>query len=372
MSKASSLEHPAPELETLPMLEAWRGVAAALVVLAHWGSAAGWRDPLTAFAFTGVDLFFVISGFVFAPYVTGHASLEWRAFGIRRVTRLWPAYMVALGLYAALAAAADRPLLYLPEHALMAHVQSREVAFYYNPAFWSLPAEVEFYALVGLMGTLASPALLQRAWPWMLAVAALLRLALIPAADIQNQNMAYLLVYHLPGLLVEFLLGVWAWRLHRAQIGRKDQAARLRAGLLLGLLGMVVCTTTYAWLGSGPAGSTWLHGQLSLGLAACFAPVLAATAGLRPRAGAIQATCAWSGRLSYPIYLLHSALTPLATGAVNWSGLSAVGGAALPPAITAVVALLAGALALHLLVEEPARRWGRRVALELHGGRPGH
>lgn len=48
-------------------VEYWRGVAAVLVVWTHWAAALGQHQGLAAFAFTGVDIFFVISGFVFAP-----------------------------------------------------------------------------------------------------------------------------------------------------------------------------------------------------------------------------------------------------------------------------------------------------------------
>jgi peptidoglycan/LPS O-acetylase OafA/YrhL len=329
----------------LPMVEAWRGAAALMVVLAHWGGAAGWRDPLTAFAFVGVDLFFVISGFVFAPYVTGAATPDWKAFAIRRVMRLYPAYLVALGLYAGLSAFNGRPLDHLAAHLLMAHVQSREVAFYYNPAFWSLPSEVEFYLLVGVMGVALSGAVRQQAWAWLLGGALLLRLALVPAADVQGQNMAYLLVHHLPGLLVEFLLGTWAWTLsHRS-------SAVLRRWLTLGACGMAACVAGYWALETGPRGSQWVHGQMSLMMAACFAPVLAATSQWAPTSGLGAKACDWAGRLSYPMYLLHTAWTPLVGTALGVVGCAAL--------------MLPACLAMHLAVEEPARRWGRRVAARI-------
>lgn len=371
-------EHPANRLEALPVVEAWRGIAAALVVLAHWGGAAGWRDPLTSFAYVGVDLFFVISGFVFAPYIAGKAEVSWLAFTIRRIMRLWPAYLLALGLYAGLAYWDGRALLYLPEHVLMSHVQSREMAFYYNPAFWSLPAEVQFYAWVCLLGIGASAVWRQRWWAHLLVASLLLRLGLIPAADASSQNAAYLLIHHLPGLLVEFLFGVMAWQwlngwdwrtpgLGTRPIGADEtaqQARGLRTGLIVGCVGMVVCTLAYAAVSSGTAGASWLHGQLSLAMAGCFAPVLAATANWRPRPTLVRATFTWAGRLSYPVYLLHSALTPMAsgTGARAWADTSSLGWMASVPAVPALLALLVSAVALHLLVEEPSRRIGRQWA----------
>lgn len=60
----------------LPAGHAWsvellRGMAALLVVVSHYQHLAGMDFGILRFAFSGVDLFFVLSGFVFAPYLFG-------------------------------------------------------------------------------------------------------------------------------------------------------------------------------------------------------------------------------------------------------------------------------------------------------------
>lgn len=83
-------------------LQAMRGIAALGVVLTHaryqlqytplWGAAEAWLLPGAA----GVDLFFVISGFIMA-YTTRHdrGGLETaRAFMLKRIARIWPAYAI--------------------------------------------------------------------------------------------------------------------------------------------------------------------------------------------------------------------------------------------------------------------------------------
>ena len=89
------------------VVEAWRGVASALVVWAHWAAPLGLPMGFTAFAFTGVDLFFVLSGFVFAPVLMQRPVPSLRAYALRRVLRIYPAYLAALALYVALGLGAD-------------------------------------------------------------------------------------------------------------------------------------------------------------------------------------------------------------------------------------------------------------------------
>lgn len=338
-----------PADQGLLTVEGWRGLAAFMVLLTHWAPTLGGHNPLTAFGFTGVDVFFVISGFVFAPALLGRQPVHLATYARRRVMRIYPAYLVALGVYVALAAWQERPLLYLGEHLLMAHVQNREMAFYYAPPLWSLPSELQFYACVPLAAWLLVR-LPAGAWVTLGGLALVLRVGLLWQADGAAQNTAYVLLHHLPGLLVEFWLGAWAWSQHQGQ-GWKG-AQRLRWVGVGGLL-VLACLVAYHLLENGPNGPDWRNGQVGLGVAAGFAGVLAATAGLGPR-GAWAALCQWAGRLSYGVYLLHMAwLVPMAWWAQT------LGPA--PAAALATGGLLLSAWVLHTVVEEPARRWARRA-----------
>jgi peptidoglycan/LPS O-acetylase OafA/YrhL len=336
--------------EGLLTVEGWRGLAAFMVLMTHWAPALGGHNPLTAIGFTGVDVFFVISGFVFAPALLGRQPVHLGSYALRRVMRIYPAYLVALGVYVALAAWQGRPLLYLGEHLFMAHVQNREMAFYYAPPLWSLPSELQFYAWVPLATWLLMH-LPKWAWAVMGALALVLRMGLLWQADGAAQNTPYVLLHHLPGLLVEFWLGTWAW----AQYQRRDwqRAQRLWWAGLGGML-VAACLVAYHLMATGPDGPSWRHGQVGLGVAAGFALVLAATAGVKPvRVWALL--CQWAGRLSYGTYLLHMAwLMPMAVWAKS-----------LGPAAAAAMAgcgLLVSAWLLHALVEQPARRWARRAS----------
>ena len=351
-----------PGAAPLWVVEAWRAVAALMVLWAHWGVPLGWPGAgpqgWMRFAFTGVDLFFVLSGFVFAPLLLQHPAPSLRAFALRRVSRIYPAYLVALALYVLLAWQAGRPLLHVTEHVLMGHLQSREMAFYYHPAFWSLPVEVAFYAALPLLAVWLAQGRVAAGgeglgqglrWPLLLGLALLLRLALLAGADGAAQNLAYVLLNHLPGLLVEFLLGVWVWQWAQRPLSR----AGAWAWGLAGLAGWCVLAAVFVQL---PASvQAWPGGQLALGAALCFALMLRATLLLPTGGVAVQALARWGGRLSYSVYLLHTAwVAPALVWAGRWG--AGVG------SVLALAALLMSCLALHWAVEEPIRRWGRALA----------
>lgn len=336
------------------VIEAWRGVAALMVVCVHWGPSLGWPMGPLAFGFTGVDIFFVLSGFVFAPTVLAGRVPQLLPYALRRITRIYPAYLVALLLYAVLAWQAGKPLLYLPEHLLMAQMQSREMVFYYNPVFWSLPAEVAFYALVPLLAWwLADSGHAYWRWPMVFALALALRLAMVPQADGASQNWAYICLHHIPGLLVEFFLGIWVWQRHQAHARRRLHPGAQAALALLGwlLLAQLFVQMT-SW--SAPA-YDWRLGQIALAAAACFAWLLEASLCFPPPRAWCAAAGRWAGKLSYSMYLLHTAwLIPGLLWSTRWGTLGA--------SVLAGMGLLVSCWLLHLLVEEPARRYGRAWA----------
>lgn len=343
-------------------VEAWRGIAALMVLWVHWGPPLGWPMGPMVFAFTGVDLFFVLSGFVFAPTVMAGSPPALGAYAVRRFARIYPAYLVALVLYAGLAWQAGKPLLYLPEHLLMAHMQSREMTFYYNPVFWSLPSEVAFYALVPVLAWWLGHDRRLR-WPLLFALALALRLAMVGPADGAAQNLAYIGLHHLPGLLIEFFFGIWVWQRSRLPL-QPWQAWALGLGAVAGWLALAAL---FGQLEHWSQGFDWRNGQIGLAAAACFA--LALLASLRipaPRPGGWAHRCGqWGGRLSYALYLLHIAwLAPAQALVREWGVVT--GSAA------ALAGLALSCWALHAFVEEPARALGRGWASRMRPARRSH
>jgi peptidoglycan/LPS O-acetylase OafA/YrhL len=165
-------EHASKREGRLPFIHGLRGVAAASVTLFHLYDSTpvtehlamvlpSFMDGLLRLGFLGVDLFFVISGFVIS--LTLHNRLrtipEWGRFFLRRQLRLDPPYWttIALSIVSALALNAIRPSV----HAPVPSVSDVVVHLFYLQdflhrksivgIFWSLCFEVQFYLFFGAL-----------------------------------------------------------------------------------------------------------------------------------------------------------------------------------------------------------------------------
>ena len=329
-------------------IEALRGFAALMVVVVHYAHFLAPAVGPWGFASTGVDLFFVLSGYVFGPYFFGR-PLAWGPHLVRRVFRLYPLYLLALALYVVLKLPDPAATRYLADHLLMAHtLRSMEIAFFYNPAFWSLPPEVEFYLVLPLVAAL----LRGRGFAVLLAAAAGSHLLLVamgqPGEGVTPRALA---TVHLPGLLVEFCLGAWAWR------ASARDAGRMARGLIGGAVVLAMILVFAAFLSDERQAarvSLWISGNMGLGAAMGYALIASAVAGRPNPSGPVLALCVLAGDLSYGVYLFHTA-RPLVLAKLDVS----VGG--WPAIALCAGATLALAWVLHRWVEAPARNFGRAL-----------
>jgi peptidoglycan/LPS O-acetylase OafA/YrhL len=78
----------------LQELDALRGIAVILVVFMHITIENDQAKDIFELGVTGVDLFFVISGFVIL--LTLEKTKSWQDFVISRFSRLYPAYWVSV------------------------------------------------------------------------------------------------------------------------------------------------------------------------------------------------------------------------------------------------------------------------------------
>ena len=341
-----------PQRHDDPAIEALRGFAALIVVAAHYVRFLASQPGAWGFASTGVDLFFVLSGYVFAPYFFGK-PLPVGPHLVRRFFRLYPLYVVALLTYASLKLPDPAAWSHIWAHLFMVQtLQSTEVAFFYNPAFWSLPPEVEFYLVLPLLAW----ALARRRFAWLFGLALALHLALaLAAVPGEGTSPRALATVHLPGLLIEFCLGAWAATLARGNSSGRAAAARLAGGLAW----LAVMAGVYAtWIAGGRDQSAppWITGNIGLGAAFGYALVVSAVATRADRVRDWRAGLfLLAGQLSYGVYLFHNAAAQLVervwANAGGW------------PALFASLALtLLVAFALHHAVEAPARNFGRELS----------
>lgn len=356
-----------PSLQVEWPIELLRIVAACMVMLAHYLPPLKERLGLGPvfplwFLYTGVNLFFVLSGYVFAPQLLNGVG-RLGTYAVRRFCRIYPLYLVALALHVGLAIHGGRPVLHLGEHLfLLQTLESRAVAYYYNIVFWSLPPEVEFYAALPLLAMCVRGG--ERRL-WLLCGAALVLDALISTglpAPTDPETTRLVLSVHLPGLLGQFLLGVMAWRAVRAAPGRRTCGALLAAGCVLWLL----CSWLFDVVGPGAQGllrslGEQLSGRSGTLSAACFAlMVTGLVGGLRggpvgygcPSPWLVRASL-FGGSLTYGIYLFHNGvqevLAPRLSDHGPWCSVMAC-----------IVLTLALAYLFSRTVELPCRRFGRR------------
>jgi peptidoglycan/LPS O-acetylase OafA/YrhL len=137
-----------------PVIEAFRGLAALMVLVHHYSYRIDGiiLDGQGHFFHNGVDLFFVITGFLFAPCLLGEVKQSLIAFIIRRTFRLYPLYFLSLivavtyffeektGLFKVIV----KHLLFI--QALPINTLS-EVGIL-SLVYWTLPVEVMFYAII--------------------------------------------------------------------------------------------------------------------------------------------------------------------------------------------------------------------------------
>jgi peptidoglycan/LPS O-acetylase OafA/YrhL len=347
-----------PQRHDDPAIEALRGFAALVVVAAHYARFLTSEPGAWGFASTGVDLFFVLSGYVFAPYFFGK-PLAVGPHLVRRFFRLYPLYLLALLAYAGLKVPDPSAWSHFWAHVFMAHtLQSMEIAFFYNPAFWSLPPEVEFYLVLPLLAW----ALARRRFAWLFALALALHLALaLAGVPGEGATPRALATVHLPGLLIEFCLGAWAATLARERSSGRAALWRLAGGLAW----LALMCVAYAALiagGRDQSAPPWITGNIGLGAAVGYALVVSA---LATRADALRDWRArlflLAGQLSYGVYLFHNAAAQLVERV--WPQASGW------PALLASLALtLLVSFALHHAVEAPARNFGRELSRRM--GRP--
>ena len=206
-------------------LDAVRGLAAAMVLICHVPQAAFW------FGASGVDLFFVLSGFLITGIILKNREREGflRIFYTRRALRILPIYYLALGVMVAVNSLRSHPGRLDGLGYYLTYIQ--HVPRYWNgetPPLdlsvvhtWTLAIEEQFY----LLWPLAMCMLPLRIIPWVCG-------ALIVASPAMRQQgfERILLLAHMDGLA---LGGLLAFLEFRYSITRRALLNSIYAGLLL-------------------------------------------------------------------------------------------------------------------------------------------
>ena len=333
-------------------LQYLRGIAALMVVMVHLQTQVermGYQGPWPEWMFSGVDIFFVLSGFLMWSTTADRAAGTWD-FWKRRLVRIVPLYWAVTSFAVAVLLAAPQ-LMQSTRFGLWNVIASYLFVFMPNPAGrmepvvvvgWTLNYEMLFYLVFGL--ALVLPAA-RRFW----AVAAVLGGLVLAGAVVPAQNPWW--AAYTSSIMLEFVFGMaLAWWHARSAV----QPARAAIGWLLLCAGFLALAAANRWAPDAPR-------ALAQGL-----PAMAIVAGalLLERTNALQRQrwLEFLGDASYSLYLSHPIV--LSAFAQVWRklGLAALPGGVAAFGIAAVLACIAVGALLYLGLERPLVRFFRRRA----------
>ncbi len=283
----------------IPELQGLRGIAVLLVVIYHCHprleGTAVFRASL--WGWTGVNLFFVLSGFLITSILLASRDQEhyFRNFYGRRALRIWPVYvLVLLVCYFNAPWFVGQPVLEAfktaPWWAYLLFLQNLFHLTLPPPIgpTWSLAIEEQYYFLwAPVVRLLRRPS----------ALAGLLAVALIAAPLFRLSHFRWITpthtLTHIDGIAMGSLL---ALGLHTLPLTR-------RTWLALGLTGIVA---GFIAAGTIAGGTAFLDTALTTGFGGAVLASIASVGARNPLNAALRrGPLAFYGRISYGLYMTH-------------------------------------------------------------------
>jgi peptidoglycan/LPS O-acetylase OafA/YrhL len=325
----------------IPVVEDLRGIAAMSVCLFHFVSTTidfidtKWIVDVFSWGRSGVALFFVISGFIlpFSMRKAGYSLSDFPRFFFKRLLRLEPPYLVSLVVAVFILLA--REYAYGPSDQLQPVTTGRFLlhigylvpffkgVHWFNEVYWTLAVEFQFYLFIALL------------MPFLTKLTAPARVVLL----VLGVGASYLTGRQfLPFWLPQFLLGIYLYLFYAGHIRSNEFLA------FISLLGLF-CFYRY-----GAADACFcLFGVLMISRKANWSTWVTARL----------------GRLSYPIYLLHTLIGATIINVLShhvdlwWQKLLLI--------ITGVGATLFSAWLLYITVERGSKRFSSNVRYSAKG-----
>ena len=353
-------------MRRLPGLDLLRAIAIVWVMLFHSYIIDGWHEPFRSmenFGWMGVDLFFVLSGYMIGfqllqPLSEGQPLLLGQ-FYLRRAFRILPAYFAVLALYFLWPRFREAPgiqplwqfltftvnlLIHTDRNLAFSHVWSLCVEEHFYLVFpclaWWLTRRPSMAKFAGVFAFVLIGGIALRGFLWMHWMAPVIH------QDAFNTRFLEDIYYptwsRLDGLLAGIVLAtIRAYRpLWWIRLQQHANAVLLGGCVVLAVA--IVLFRDRAGLLATTAG----YPLLALG----FALMVIAGANTQSWLGRIRVPGArWIALISYSLYLSHKAVLHLVDGAL---GQPLTGHVVLAFFVYALAVLLAGAL-LHYAVERP-------------------
>jgi peptidoglycan/LPS O-acetylase OafA/YrhL len=324
---------PEPQIpQHIAALDGVRGFAILAVLIYHLNGGSQSHTAVVRtfseamqFGWSGVTLFFVLSGFLISNIIWSQRSQPkwWRNFYARRALRIFPLYYLALLVVVVTVIAEHtvrvnlRPLavyaLYLQNWPLSYPVQTRTFILGH---FWSLAVEEQFYLI----------------WPWLLVAMPNLRRARLLCVVVFLASALFRLwivlgsgshfVSSTPAHMGELVAGAWLALTLRDKPEWTVRFQRLSVpALILSAMFAIACWKIFGTLQMNTlqANNRFMYsaGLMILPVGCCALVVLALQGGWAARALAV-----WPlqrlGVLSYGIYVFHVFLAPEFWRIAHW------------------------------------------------------
>ncbi|ESX10294.1 MULTISPECIES: acyltransferase [unclassified Mesorhizobium] len=345
-------------------LDAIRGVAAISVMLYHFSPflAAGKVLPSSYLA---VDLFFLLSGFVIAHAYDRKIEngMGFGTFLAIRLIRLYPLYLAGtlLGFFYLIVKNRLIPAEYMPISEIGTMLttgmffiplvsDAYHTIFPLNPASWSL-----FFELIVNIAYVAVFFLLtKRVLTVLIAVSlVLLVIASIVAGTLDFGMTGSTIISGLPRVCFSFFLGVL---LCRSMTRYQSGLGFLRRGWWVeGAIALTLIVFAIA-----PAGGARVAYDL-----ACVVfvfPALVVVGTIAPTAPRLSGLYGWLGRISYPIYIIHTPLLMIIAGAGKAAAIDPFAHHPWFGIVMAVSVIVIADIATRVY-DEPLRRFLQRLML---------
>jgi len=260
--------------QRIGIINALRALAALAVAWGHFVAGQGKYLGLSGkYGYLGVDIFFVISGFVipWSLYRSHYGLRDYPRFLLKRNVRLYPPYLASIAITILATNFLLAPLFHIPQMT----VTGRDILLHFaylndiahvkwiNVVYWTLAIEFQWYLLIGLL------------LPLLVSARKAMRLVVISAMMAAYFTIYWdRLVFH---FLPVFLIGVLVFQYRSQLIGKRE---------MLGLIAVMVLSM---WRISG-----WL------------VPLVAVPTGLLIAFSRLQSRAMDRvGDVSYSLYLLH-------------------------------------------------------------------
>ena len=288
----------------LPELDGLRGLAILWVVLYHCGPLleGTWMHRVAEWGWAGVDIFFVLSGFLITANLLGARDKPhyFHNFHARRALRIWPVYVLVLAVVYL-----NAPWFIGPNASVIGSIKAAPwlaYIFFVQNLFhlnlpsalgptWALAVEEQYYFFW-------APLVRWLRRPWMLA--SVLACALISSPLLRHLN------------------PVWLWNVPNHTLIKLDGIA-LGSLMALGLYTIQLSRRICLWLGlsafvlgmsaaAAAVGTSLLDTALAAGFAGAVLALMASTGERNPVNALLRrGPLAFYGRISYGLYMIHIA-----------------------------------------------------------------